>query len=190
MKLRTALHSESGWSLFLDRDGVLNQRPGLGYVTQPEDFIWIGGALEALKGLTGLFDRILIVTNQQGLGKGIMTGEQLQQVHRCMLDDVQNAGGCIDAVYFASGLRHQDAINRKPGAGMFVQASKDFPEIVAEKSIMVGDSFSDVMFGYKLNMVTVFISNTKSFPYRYRCMADYYFGDLLSFSFFLDCDKR
>ncbi len=185
INLRTALCSEPGWSLFLDRDGVLNRRPRLGYVTKSEEFVWIDGALEAVKVLTGLFDRIIVVTNQQGIGKAIMTEEQLLHLHAHMLDDVKKNRGRIDAAYFASGLRHLDSFNRKPGAGMFAQAKSDFPEIEANKSIMVGDSFSDVLFGYRLNMVTVFISNTKPFPVQYRYMVDHWFNNLLAFSNFM-----
>ncbi len=188
--LKDITRSRNGWTLFLDRDGVLNRRPGSGYVTRPENFVWIDGALEAVKVLSGIFDRIVVVTNQQGIGKGLMTEGQLMQVHKHMLDDVQNIGGRIDAIYYAPGLRHLDAFNRKPGSGMFMQAKRDFPEIETQKSVMVGDTFSDVLFGYRLNMITVFISNTKSIHGQYRFMVDYQFKNLMTFPCFFNGNER
>jgi len=181
-RLKDISGSKSGWTLFLDRDGVLNRRPGDAYVMHPDKFKWIPGSLEAMGIFPDFFDRIVVVTNQQGIGKGLMTEKELFQVHAHMLDDLKIRGGRIDAVYYASGLRHLDSFNRKPGAGMFMQAKGDFPEIDFRKSVMVGDSFSDVLIGYRLNMVTVFISTAKLFPRQYGYMADYQFYNLIALS--------
>ncbi|MDR4989158.1 MAG: HAD-IIIA family hydrolase [Bacteroidales bacterium] len=172
-------------TLFLDRDGVLNVRPGKSYVVKPGDFHWMEGSLQALVRLTGLYARIIVVTNQQGIGKGLMNKQQLDDVHAKMLGDAQKAGARIDAVYFASGLRHSDSFNRKPSEGMFLKAKKDFPEINAGASVMVGDSFSDILFAYRLGMTSVLIAKQRSFPLRYHYMADFQFNNLLLFSDFM-----
>ncbi len=173
------------WTLFLDRDGVLNERPGKGYVTDPNDFTWIEGSLEAVAKLASRFKRIIVVTNQQGIAKGLMTLDQLDDIHVRMLQDVNNAGGRIDKVYHADGLRHTASFIRKPGEGMFRQAKGDFPDIEAIKSIMVGDTFTDMLFGHRLKMLTVFIAPKNQIARNYHHVIDYQFNNLLQFANFI-----
>ncbi len=180
------MHPNNDWTLFLDRDGVLNERPGKAYVTDPDDFTWIEGSLEAVAKLSSRFKRIIVVTNQQGIAKGLMTLEQLNDIHARMLRDVNNAGGRIDKVYYADGLRHADSFIRKPGEGMFLQAKNDFPDIEATKSIMVGDTFTDMLFGHRLNMMTVFIAPKNQIARKYHHVIDYQFNNLLQFANFIN----
>ncbi len=63
-----------GWSLFLDRDGVLNERFPGDYVKKPDDFTFIPGVIKSLSTFAGIFDPIVVVTNQQGITLGIVTG--------------------------------------------------------------------------------------------------------------------
>ena len=76
-------------ALFLDRDGVINRRIVDGYVTRPADFVLIDGVLEAMALFAKRFDRIFVVTNQQGIGKGLMTEADLEAVHSGLLRQVQ-----------------------------------------------------------------------------------------------------
>ncbi len=179
------MQHSNGWTLFLDRDGVLNQRPGKDYVRHPDDFTWIEGSLEALAKLFSHFKRIIVVTNQQGIAKGLMTLDRLDDIHARMLQDVNNAGGRIDKVYCADGLRHADSFMRKPGEGMFLQAKNDFPDIEATKSIMVGDTFTDMLFGHRLKMLTVLISRQSPLVRNYHHIIDYQFNNLLQFANFI-----
>lgn len=178
------MHLFHGASLFLDRDGVLNKRPGKSYVTKPGDFLWIGGSLESLARLRSCFDRIFVVTNQQGVGKGLMDEEMLVAIHRQMLSDIQGAGGRVDRVYGATGLRHQDSTMRKPAEGMALMAQRDFPEIRFEKSWMVGDTMRDMLFGKRLGMHTALIAGPGDVPPAYR-VADYRFASLEDFTNFI-----
>jgi len=146
------------WSVFLDRDGVINQRIENGYVTCPEDFIFLPGVTDALKIFHSFFRRIIVVTNQQGIGKGIMTEKDLERVHGFMLKKIHSCGGRIDAVYhspYLAGLNHP---MRKPNIGMALKAKEDFPEIDFSRSVMIGDSDSDILFGKTCGMKTVFIN--------------------------------
>lgn len=153
---------DSSWTLFLDRDGVINRKIENDYIKNWEDFHFIDGVLSTLKLFSKQFNRIVIVTNQQGIGKGIFTAEQLKIVHENMLKEIVASGGRIDTIYFCPALASDNSIYRKPSIGMALQAKADYPEIEFSKSIMVGDSISDMQFGKSMGMKTVFINPNKS----------------------------
>lgn len=143
------------WTLFLDRDGVINERIMGGYVTSPSSFEFLPGALHAIAGLSRFFNRVIVVTNQQGIGKGLMTERNLLEVHAYMTDEIHLAGGKIDKCFFAPNLKGDPEDLRKPGPAMGEMAKFEFPEIEFERSIMVGDTDSDMLFGKNLGMRTV-----------------------------------
>ncbi len=145
------------WSLFLDRDGVINVKRDNDYVKCIEEFVFIDGAVEAIAAFTGLFNRIVIVTNQQGVGKGIMSHEDLKEVHNYMELHLEEKGGKLDAIYYCPELAANNAPCRKPNTGMALQAQSDFPEINFEKSILIGDSVSDIEMGKNAGMRTIYI---------------------------------
>lgn len=147
------------WTLFLDRDGVINTRIPDGYVTSVSELELLPGVTQAIAHLNSLFGRTVVVTNQQGIGKGLMSEADLKHIHLHVLEQVQQDGGSIDAFYFCPLLAHQTPNCRKPGPSMAHQAKRDFPEIVFSKSVMVGDSPSDIQFGTQLQMQTVLIAN-------------------------------
>lgn len=152
------LQIDQDWTLFLDRDGVINQKLDNDYVKSVEEFNFLEGVPEALKSLAGIFPRIVIVTNQQGIGKGLMTEDQLLEVHGNMLRDISEAGGRIDEIYFCPDLAGEDVPRRKPNIGMAMDALADFPDIDFKKSIIVGDSPSDMEFGLRAGMTRIFIT--------------------------------
>jgi len=124
----------------------------------PDQFEIIEGVAEAIGQLSQLFGRVVIVTNQQGIGKELMTHSDLNAIHDKMIELLTWSGGQIDEVYYCPDLEWEDSINRKPNPGMAYQAKADFPEIEFKKSIMIGDSESDVAFGKSVGMKTVRIS--------------------------------
>ncbi|MEZ4938602.1 MAG: HAD family hydrolase [Crocinitomicaceae bacterium] len=151
----------SDWTLFLDRDGVINKKRDNDYVKSIEEFEFIEGVLESLKVFSELFGKVVVVTNQQGIGKGIMTESNLREVHGYMLEEVKKHGGRIDQIYFAPHLASENSNDRKPGTGMGLKAQIDFPEIDFEKSLLIGDSESDIEFGTKLGMKTIMLKNNR-----------------------------
>ena len=158
---------DASWTLFLDRDGVINQRNFEGYIESVSDFKFMDGVLESLNYFSTVFQRIIVVTNQQGVGKGLMTSEQLELIHQHMQHKVNSSDGRIDAVFAATSLKSSDLKERKPHPFMALQAKNRFPEIDFEKSIMVGDTDTDIEFGKKLGMKTVLIKSreyTKNQP--------------------------
>lgn len=150
---------DDNWTIFLDRDGVINQRLPGSYVKNTEEFIFLPYAIEAVKNLSGTFGRIIIVTNQQGIGKGLITQEQADEVNSFMISEITKAGGRIDKVYVCPALASAENNCRKPNPEMAIQARKDFPEIDFHNSIMIGDSISDMKFGQNLGMKTILISS-------------------------------
>lgn len=148
---------DPSWTLFLDRDGVINTREPDIYITCWEEFHFLPGVLEALHFLGPLFYKIVIVTNQQGVGKGIMSHAALENIHNNLFLSIQNANAEIDAIYYCTDLDGMESHRRKPSPGMAYEAQKDFPFIDFAKSIMVGDTLSDLKFGKNLGMKNVFV---------------------------------
>ncbi len=166
---------DKSWTLFLDRDGVINRRLVDDYIKYWEEFEFLPGTLESFRQFSGLFGRIIVVTNQQGVGKGWMTEKQLQEIHQKMISEINGAGGRVDAVYYCTDLKDKPENCRKPSVTMFERAKKDFPEIIPSKSIMVGDSPSDMDFGRNAGMFTVFIGGENN-------TANVCFKDMKSFA--------
>lgn len=148
-----------GWTLFLDRDGVINHEMHLSYVNTLEEFKFYEGAKEAFKIFAARFKHIIIVTNQRGVGRGITIIENLNLIHKAMVAAVTDYGGRIDGVYFAAEL-DIDSPNRKPNTGMALQAQKKFPAIDFLKSVMVGNNISDMEFGNNIGAKTVLLLTT------------------------------
>lgn len=173
------------WTLFLDRDGVINHRLKNDYVKSPDDFVFLEGVLESIAYFSAIFGKIIVVTNQQGIGKGLMTVTQLDQIHDKMLNAVKQANGRIDKVFFCPDLETSGSFNRKPMIGMGLMAKRHFPEINFRCSIMVGDSLSDMRFGTRLKMHTVLIASDAVLARSNSHYIDYCFPGLLVFSNFL-----
>lgn len=168
-------HIDDSWTLFLDRDGVINKRIVDVYISQWVDFEFVDGVLEAFPMLSSKFGRIVVVTNQQGIGKGLVTSAQVDDVHSRMIAEVERHGGLIDSV-IVCGQQASDSENfRKPNPKMAFMVKQAFPEIDFSKSIMVGDSESDVLFGKNAGMVTVKVAG-------HNDIADYNFDTLKDFS--------
>lgn len=149
------------WTLFLDRDGVINVRIIDGYVTKIEEFEFLPNVIEALKIFKEKFKYIIVATNQQGVGKGIMKFEDVETVHQFMAQQVADNGGRIDKVYFCPQLKSVPDNYRKPSPKMAYFAKNDFPDIDLSKSIMIGDMNSDIEFGKNAGMKTIFIGDNE-----------------------------
>ncbi len=172
------LKIDKSWTLFLDRDGVINKKLDNDYVRHWSDFEFIDEALQAIQIFNKIFGTIIVVTNQQGIGKRLYRTEDLELIHRNMLYEINFYGGRIDKVYFAPQLAEEGHPDRKPGTGMALKARNDFPEIDFNKSIMVGDSTSDILFGKNAGMKTVHISTHR----RDEIEPDFTFSSLIEFA--------
>ena len=172
---------DKSWTLFLDRDGVINYEKKNEYVLNWDEFIFMPGVKDALKILNDYFGVIVIITNQKCIGKGLITIEDLQQIHQNMLQQIEAAGGRIDNIYFCPDLE-DNSPNRKPNAGMALQAINDFPQIDVTKTIMVGNKLSDMQFARNAGVASVFAATTNpetAFPHPFINMR---FNTLLEFA--------
>lgn len=173
--------TDKTWTLFLDRDGVLNHDKDNDYIRNWAEFRFYDDTLKALALLESHFNRIVIVTNQKGVGKGWMTVEDLDDIHSNMMMHIREGGGRIDRIYYCSDLS-DDSVNRKPNPGMAHQAKGHFPEIDLGKSIIVGNRLSDMGFGRNAGMHTVFVATTHPETPFPDPSIDLRFNNLLAFA--------
>ncbi len=169
------------WTLFLDRDGVINHEELGSYITRWEDFRFYEGVLDALRVFAGKFGRIFIVTNQRGVSKGLMTERDLKDIHSNMLGMIEANGGRIDKIYHCIDMENESP-NRKPNPGMGLQAKKDFPEIDFKRSLVIGNTINDMIFGKKLGAYTFFITSNRPAPCLPDATTDAVFPSLKSVS--------
>ena len=147
-------------TLFLDRDGVINQKLEGRYVTNFNEFVFVKNSDLAIRKLHKIFKRILIVTNQQGIGKGIMTEDDLNLLHLQMQRKLNPDFDLIDKIYFCPCLEGDSCNCRKPKTGMLEEAKLDFPEIIIKNSFLIGDSKSDIEAGNKFGLKTIKVNET------------------------------
>ena len=147
-------------TLFLDRDGVINQKLEGRYVTNFNEFVFVKNSDLAIRKLHKIFKRILIVTNQQGIGKGIMTEDDLNLLHLQMQRKLNPDFDLIDKIYFCPCLEGDSCNCRKPKTGMLEEAKLDFPEIIIKNSFLIGDSESDIEAGNKFGLKTIKVNET------------------------------
>jgi len=148
---------DNSWTLFLDRDGVINERIFSGYVQKPDEFVLRNDFGKIAAFLAQKFQLILVVTNQQGIAKGLMSERNLFDVHDYMIGQIEKVKGRVDHIYFASNAKGDILDRRKPNPAMAMEAKVSFPQIDFNKSIMIGDTDSDIRFGQELGMKTVLL---------------------------------
>lgn len=156
-------HIDKHWTLFLDRDGVINVEKEDDYVRNVSEFQFIDQAAESIATLSRNFGKTIIVTNQKGIGKGLMTEDDLSEIHARLQSEVNENGGKIDRIYHCSSTDPNSPC-RKPNTGMAFQAKEDFPDIDFKRSVMVGNTLSDMRFGKACGMYTIFILSNKPLP--------------------------
>jgi D-glycero-D-manno-heptose 1,7-bisphosphate phosphatase len=154
----------TGWTLFLDRDGVINERLPGDYVKTWEEFKFLPGVLPAIAGFSKIFSKICIVTNQAGVGKGLMNSEDLHLIHKKMKKVIRKHKGRIDKIYACTSTAETIPNCRKPNPWMGHMAKIDFPHVDFQRSIIMGDSHSDIEFGKALGMKTLEIHTESNIP--------------------------
>ena len=164
---------KAGWgavrTVFLDRDGVINEKAPEGdYVRRLEDLKLLEGAAQAIARLNRAGVRVIVVSNQRGVSRGLFSVEDVMAIEAALEKRLAAEGAHLDGFYFCP--HGEGECNcRKPLPGLFEQARADFPEIEAATCVMVGDSRSDIEFGRRLGMRTVFIEGP---PERQRAGAE------------------
>jgi histidinol-phosphate phosphatase family protein len=171
-------------AIFLDRDGVINVETPGDYIKNTGEFVFEHRAAEALQIISQYFNYLFIVTNQRGVGRGLMTETDLAGVHEYMMEGIKKAGGHIHRIYYCTSVddKHPD---RKPLPGMAFRAKADFPGIDLATSLMAGNKPGDMQFGRNAGMQTAFITSTNA-PYTLpHPLVDCQFSSLYELAQFL-----
>ena len=172
---------DKNWTLFLDRDGVINHEKDDDYINTWKEFVFYEGVGEAIQLFSKKFGIIIIVTNQRGVGRGVTKKEELENIHQQMIGEIGKSGGRIDALYFCTDI-DDSSPDRKPNPGMGLRAQLDFPGIDLNRSVMVGNNLSDMIFGRNLGAHTVFLTTTHPDFDRNEKRIDVVYDSLLSFA--------
>jgi len=144
--------------VLLDRDGVINQRIVGGYVTCWDKFIFLPGALEGLRLLTEKNYHVTVVSNQAGVGKGLMTTADLQEITRKFVKEVDAQGGRIRSVYYCTHRAEDDCPCRKPKPGLLLKAQAEH-HFTFENTFLIGDSESDLLAAQAVGCPAIMFSN-------------------------------
>lgn len=146
-------------AVFLDRDGVINQKAAEhDYIRRCEDFHLLPGAAKAIQLLNQHCYKVIIVTNQRGIARGMMTEDDLSYIHEKMNHDLKKQNAFIDRIYYCPHDVTANCTCRKPRIGMFLQAALEF-DIAKETSFMIGDSISDIEAGVNFGIKPILIGS-------------------------------
>ncbi|HXZ30771.1 MAG TPA: HAD family hydrolase [Terriglobales bacterium] len=132
---------------FLDRDGVINRKAREGkYVTRWEEMQILPGVSDAIALLNRAGFRVIVVSNQRCVAKGLITTADLEALHRRLCEALARDGATIDAIYYCPHETQPPCRCRKPQPGMLLDAARDH-DIDLGASWMIGDSKADVEAG-------------------------------------------
>lgn len=149
---------QSKKTIFLDRDGVISKRPPRGeYIKSWNDFEFLPGAVEALKILSQEGYRIFFISNQAGIGRGIMKEEDLNLIYSKLKEELQNNGIEIAGFYYCPHEMNEDCDCRKPKPGLLLKAAKDY-NINLRKSVFIGDEERDLLAGNAAGCKTILVT--------------------------------
>jgi D-glycero-D-manno-heptose 1,7-bisphosphate phosphatase len=150
-------------ALFLDRDGIINERIPNDYVRTPSEFKLIPASLGFFAWAKKHGYLTVIVTNQQGIGKGLMTEHDLAEVHAYMCSLLAEHGYAPDAIEFCGDLANTNSPRRKPAPGMLLDAAQKL-DIDLTSSWMIGDSISDAQAGKHAGAKTILVGDYSEIP--------------------------
>lgn len=143
-------------TVFLDRDGVLNEDPIGNYIMKPADFKLLPGVLDGVGLLQKDGYRLIVVSNQAGIGDGVFTTKELDRVNERMISLFAERGIRFDGIYYCLHGKQVGCDCRKPRIGLFKKAAKDF-KIDREKSYFIGDKLSDVEAGKEFGVSVIML---------------------------------
>ena len=186
---------EENKAVFLDRDGVINK--DFGYVYKIEDFHMYDEVIPALKKLQDAGFKLIVITNQSGIGRGYYTEEDFKRVNDYMIKKLNENGVNIDKVYYCphhpNGVipKYKVVCNcRKPATGMIEEGIRDF-NINTAKSFLIGDKETDIEAGLKMGLKTALVKTGQGLNYCKTTKAHYVAKNILDAveNFILKKDK-
>lgn len=149
-------------TVFIDRDGTINERPPKAcYVENEQQFVWLKGAKEAIGLLNKNGYRVLMVTNQPGIARGKLSLEKLNKIHNKMERELEEVGAHIDKIYFCPHNWDEGCECRKPKPGMLYQAQKEY-NLNLTKCILIGDDERDIEAGEAAGCITYMVTEDRN----------------------------
>lgn len=140
--------------IFLDRDGTLNPDPG--YINSISSFNFYHFTLNALSRVSNKGNVFCIITNQSGVGRGLIKLSDLEEINDFIKTEFRSHSINLLDIYFCADHPNEATQRRKPGVEMFREAKKDH-KLSLSDSLMIGDSIIDIVCGHKLNMDTMLV---------------------------------
>jgi len=147
-------------AVFLDRDGVVNACPTHRYITTWKEFRFLPGVLKALRILAYHGKPVFIISNQSGVGRGLLKNSQLQIITRQMLRTIRRAGGKVQSVRYCVHQLEDGCGCRKPRIGMLEEAVRRY-SVDLKKSFVVGDQETDILMGRSAGCRTILVLSGK-----------------------------
>lgn len=160
-------------AVFLDRDGTMAR--DVNYCRRPEDFELFPFTAKAIKRLRKHGFKIIVITNQSGVGRGYFSEETLAQIHEKMKRELAKGGTGVDAIYYCPHHPDDDCNCRKPRPGLALQAARDF-DIDLSRSFVIGDLEMDIGLGKAIGAGTILVGD--SLPVETETKPDARFPDL------------
>ncbi|MGC8976681.1 MAG: D-glycero-alpha-D-manno-heptose-1,7-bisphosphate 7-phosphatase [Candidatus Ratteibacteria bacterium] len=169
--------------IFLDRDGVISIFTPDDYIKKWEEFEFIPEGIEGLKILNDAGFKVIIISNQAGVNKGIFTENDLNEITNNMLKELEKKGiDNILKVYYCIHKKEENCSCRKPKTGLFKKAEEDFGKIDFSKTYFIGDSDIDVIAGKNIGTKTILLltgkTKSKQETEKWEIKPDYIFNDL------------
>lgn len=141
--------------VFVDRDGVINENRD-DYVKFWEEFKFIEGAKEAIKLLKENGFTVIVISNQSAIGRGLTTIEEVEKIHRNMVEELRNAHAFLDAIYYCPHKPDDGCECRKPRIGLLLKGVKEFRFNLRDAWI-IGDNYSDIELGNNAGCRTLLV---------------------------------
>ena len=148
--------------LFLDRDGVIN-READGYVTEWSQFEFLPGAIEAIRRLTEEGYKIIIISNQSAINRGLATKDEIDRIMTNMVTEIEAAGGKIRDIYYCPHMPEDKCDCRKPEPGLFFQAAEKHG-VILTSTWFVGDKLTDIAVAMRVGARPILIRGGKPVP--------------------------
>ncbi len=140
--------------VFLDRDGTIIEDKN--FLKTPDEIEFIPGSVQAIRILRNLGYKIVVISNQSGIGRGILTEKMVREVNDCLLRRLKEKEAPVDALYFCPHHRDNNCSCRKPKTGMPQKAAQEL-KLNLKNAVVIGDKLTDVELGKNMGAKTVLV---------------------------------
>jgi D-glycero-D-manno-heptose 1,7-bisphosphate phosphatase len=172
---KASAHKGPDKVVILDRDGTIVVDRN--YLSDPADLEFEVGAADGLRSMYERGYRLVVITNQSGIGRGLFTLERLQEIHDRLRQMVESIGVRLEGIYFCPHVPDAGCLCRKPQIGLFNQAASELG-FDPSSAVVIGDKMSDIEFGHRAGAVTILVG-ASSLSLADAPKPDFIVGDLV-----------